>query len=219
MILTLFVAPLLSLDALPFWLALALPVVGIGLGRILGGIGSVIAAPFTGGSSLAALPAILGGAAEALGGATAGAAEGRRSEDQDVLSFLLRRAELEESQRQAQAQEQRQALSDAARLSFATQGTRATPYEIPAASYGGGRLGAISGALPTIGGGLQLEGGDELLQMLLQRAQTSPAAPTALPDPRSAIRGPSAWERIGNVGGIAAGLGSLLMPRQDEGAS
>ena len=53
--------------------------------RTIGGIGSVIAAPFTGGTSLAALPAILGGVA-AVGGALEGRKGARTSTSTSTIN-------------------------------------------------------------------------------------------------------------------------------------
>ncbi len=49
-------------------------------GKLLGGIGSVVAAPFTAGGSLAALPAILSSVGSVASGAAAGRASGRAAE-------------------------------------------------------------------------------------------------------------------------------------------
>src|SRR5262249_55435728 len=43
----------------------------------LGGVGSIAAAPFTGGLSLASLPGILGGASQIIGGLSQGRAQGQ----------------------------------------------------------------------------------------------------------------------------------------------
>ncbi len=78
------------------------------LGKALGAVGAVGAAPFTGGGSLAALPAILGAAAPIIGGIAGGRAQGRQAEagqiqSQDELRARLAQLEAERAKFQMEA--------------------------------------------------------------------------------------------------------------------
>lgn len=58
-----------------------------GFGKVLGAAAPIIAAPFTGGGSLAALPAILGAGGAALGAAGQGMAQNRGAEFQGQMDL------------------------------------------------------------------------------------------------------------------------------------
>ena len=158
----------------------------------LGKIGSVVAAPFTGGASLAAIPAI-DAAGEMLGGGAAAAKEGRMSEAQlqALITGQNNRSQLDAAQFNAGREGSliRRALS--ARM----LGDQRGPTD-PRDKFGGGEVSPVLAAMLERYGGMadrDVMGGGYKVN------------PTMAGIPKS-----GAMEKIGGVAGTAGGLLGIL---------
>lgn len=120
----------------------------MGIGSILGSIGSIAAAPFTGGTSLAWLPGVLaagGGLADTLGGA-AGSAQ-KQNNTSDTLKLALAQAGLNRDKFALEAPGARLSTGSSAALKAAL--ANAGPSKI---NWGGPGSG-LRGEIPTTSGG------------------------------------------------------------------
>lgn len=182
---------------------------------MLGKVGAGIAAPFTGGLSLAAIPAI-----DALGAVTSGAAKGsadqRSGENRDALGY----GQLANNQAQAQFS------ADLAGANYQREGQdRARRMALLSALLGGAQDSHITPGNPAIAakmgastGGLRpsaLAGNQEALLALLG-GQQDPAAPTYTPAALPQLQKAGGFEKV--LGGIGLGgsiLGALGKRTQD----
>jgi len=184
------------------------------LGKIGGGLGSIVAAPFTAGTSLAWLPAALAAGGTIAGGLASGRASNRGTAA--ALSVDQQRLALEGDQTRINQQaENRTERGDAwkkllnadytlnskghtpATLTSQFTGTRALP------SFGIARTGGPSEAVTQGATGLQ----SEVLKRLTSGSQLPGV--TATPD-LSQYAKPGIWERIlGIAAPVATGLGSI----------
>lgn len=157
-----------------------------GLGKVLGGIGGAVAAPFTGGASLAWLPAALGAGGAALGAMSGSAANNRGATIEAMLA--------QDRNRREGAQDQRSSESDALRKLYqtgylkaggATPGSGASAYGLPSAGFG-----------PRPASQAQMMGAKTLEMSLLDRLNH----PTETTD-ISKYTKPGIWERIAGIAG------------------
>lgn len=198
----------------------------LGKGLLLGG--GAIAAPFTGGASLATVLPAIGAGASALGGALAGGGEGAAQGrlDQNTLNLsrdrnlldqfnLLQQGDigranvdLERRQFQENAPSGRlsQARSADRTLNFNDAADAVTPEMI-----GGGR--SVRGRIDPLALGRVSEDTGSLAELIRSRALSAQQAgdqfsPLERPDvPEiSEIQGPGFMEKVGNVGGTIGGI-------------
>jgi hypothetical protein len=171
------------------------------LGKIGGAIGGIAAAPFTGGGSLAALPAILGAGGAALGAISQGKAQNRGAEfggQLDLERLLMERDAQFFNQNIAREQEGRAGASDAWRKLLSAQHTISPTPRPNVSPYS---------AAPRQATGAEMQGADALTQEVLARLTGGNpiAAPTQRPlsvDPKLLKSG---WlEKLAGYGG--AGL-------------
>ena len=158
----------------------------------LGKIGSVVAAPFTGGASLAALPAI-DAAGEMLGGGAAAAKEGRMSEAQlqALITGQNNRSQLDAAQFNAGQEGSLIRRALAARM----VGDLKPPTD-PRARFGGGDVSPVLKAMLERYGGMadqSVMGGGYKVQ------------PQMAGIPKS-----GAMEKIGGAAGTAGGILGIL---------
>jgi hypothetical protein len=190
-----------------------------GLGKVLSVAAPIAAAPFTGGGSLAMLPAILGGVGQIAAGASKGSADQRLAEQggqlqQQALRQQQARDTFDSGLRGAQFQSDQQ---DRGRKAAMLQAMMGNMEDVKI----GGMNPRIAERTPQISGGLRPSaitggGGREALMALL--AQQGPQAPEYQAAPGMQLPGQGMGEKV--LGGIGLGssifgaLGPLLAKRQ-----
>jgi hypothetical protein len=171
------------------------------IGKGLGAIGGIAAAPFTGGASLAALPAILGAGGAALGAISQGQASNRGQEfggQLDLERLLMDRDAQFQNQQIAREQEGRTSGKDAWRRLLSAQHTISPGARPSLSPYS---------VAPRQATGAELQGADAMTQEVLARLMGGNpiAEPTQRPlavDPKLLKSG---WlEKLAGYGG--AGL-------------
>jgi hypothetical protein len=136
----------------------------MGLWSILGKVGAGVAAPFTGGASLAAIPAI-DAIGAGLGAASQGMASNRGAQFQgqlDLERLLMQRDQNAFQNQITREQEGRAGQSDAFRKMFAAQRVSSPAARPNVTPYA---------AAPRMATGAELSGADALTQQVLARLQ------------------------------------------------
>lgn len=180
-----------------------------GLGKVLGAVAPIAAAPFTGGASLAALPGILGAAGQGLGALSQGQAQNRGAQFEGQLALeklLMERDQQGFSNAIAREQEGRAGSTDAFRKLLAAQRV-SNPGARP-------QLSPYSVA-PRQATGAELQGADALTQEVLARLTGGNPIPQFsahqnVVDPKLLKAG--FWEKLAGYGG--AGLTALSAFKQ-----
>lgn len=174
----------------------------------IGKIGALVAAPFTGGASLAAMPAI-----DALGKATGAAAANRGAADTEQLRrdqlALEGRQQLENmlaSRSQRDLAERNAAKADLYRANYAQNWKPAQrPGNVPMISFSQGPGTMLQEAL-----GRQASDSSARLQHPMFDISGAPKLGLWTPTPP---KKPSIWERFGNIASFAAPIVGGLMGR------
>ena len=178
-----------------------------GLLKGLGAAGAAAAVPFTGGASLATLPAILGMAGAGLAAATSGAAKNRGEKfggQVDLERLLMERDQQYQTQQIQREQEGRAGQSNAWRALLAAQHTMAPGARPQLSPYS---------LAPRQATGPELSGADALTQQMLARLRGgNPITPvTQRPVGVDAkLLNPGKLERLGGIAGPAASILSFL---------
>lgn len=166
----------------------------------LGKIGAGVAAPFTGGASLAAIPMI-----DAIGGAASAGSQAAASNRGTALQAMMD----QDRMRMAAADQQRTGESDILKKLAQTAYLKS----------GGAQYGPTStpaGMLPTFGFGPRPASAEQMagastLEQELQKRLTAP--PMQLQDYASKMK-PGFWEKFGGILGAGAGAyGAALKPK------
>jgi hypothetical protein len=201
------------------------------LGKAILTGGAAAAAPFTGGTSMAALPAILGGAGAVVGGMGSAATSNRGQ--QDVLNISrdqiglraregdenaeLQRALLELKQREDARAAEQDAYKNAMRSSLAMNMQDASfsrPAGIPTMSFSGG-------ARPSAIGPQGREAAAMLNNRAMQQVMSGPAPAMQMserqPFQQSEPSKASFWEKLAGPVGMGLTLASMGLDAKNKG--
>ena len=194
------------------------------LGKFGLAAGGAIAAPFTAGTSLAALPAVLGAAGGLIGGAGDSAASSRGTN----VSIEMEQERLRQQQERdffdqlmARERGERESGKDALRSLQHTQYIGGGGREYSAPTTQSGRKLSTYGFGPVATTEAEQTGAQALEKELMARLQGGYSVP--VPEERDPFsvpdkyRKPGTWEKIGNVAGPAASiLSEVLRQRGTE---